>query len=568
MSYGIIILLDTHESVFTIYMKLYNLRFAAGIGIVIFAFLVRFWALGSVPLGFHEDEAAFGYNAYSLLMTGRDEYGVKYPLIMKSFSDYKGAVYSYITVPFIAAFGLNEWSVRAPSAFFGVLFVILTYLFVYKISRNFELAIISMALAAISPTGILLSRIQSDPIVSISLFYLSLYLWLVWVQQRKAFLLAGILTCIFLSFFTNTVTRIFSIPILLLLALFYWKQWDAAVRKGYILVVFFTVTHLTYLTIFSSGARLTQVSVFSKADVQLLLEEEIREDTVQGVPYALLRGAHNKITAYGRYLLKNYTDYLSFDFLFYQAKQPQREQIPGVGIMLLIELPFLLAGIYSVIRFKQTYGLFSILWVLLVPLVVSFASDETPNIHRFFLALLPIHILVASGIVFARRNFLIQKPAILITLTIFLFSLNEMYYLHQLFIHQPVHSSMYRQAERKELALSIKPYYATYDVIVSQKILEHILFFWKYDPEIYQQHGSPRDTDNSWYQKFFFVTDACPSKFNTPLIKEIKADRILYIDKAECGVDPKDILIDTIRFKNSLDAYYLVEKSPLLTDPL
>jgi len=38
-----------------------------------------------VPPGFNADEAAFGYNAYSLLKTGRDEYGTLLPLSIKSF---------------------------------------------------------------------------------------------------------------------------------------------------------------------------------------------------------------------------------------------------------------------------------------------------------------------------------------------------------------------------------------------------------------------------------------------------------------------------------------------------
>ena len=36
---------------------------------------LRFAELDSVPPGFYIDEASFGYNAYSILKTGRDEYG-------------------------------------------------------------------------------------------------------------------------------------------------------------------------------------------------------------------------------------------------------------------------------------------------------------------------------------------------------------------------------------------------------------------------------------------------------------------------------------------------------------
>src|SRR3990167_10599272 len=88
--------------------------------------LFRLWGLGKIPEGFHADEAAFGYNAYSLLKTGKDEYGKVIPLVLRSFDDYKGAIYSYLTVPFVALFGLNEFSVRLPTAIAGTLIILVS----------------------------------------------------------------------------------------------------------------------------------------------------------------------------------------------------------------------------------------------------------------------------------------------------------------------------------------------------------------------------------------------------------------------------------------------------------
>ena len=42
------------------------------IPILLLAAFLRFYKLGQVPSGFVNDEAAFGYNAYSILKTGRD----------------------------------------------------------------------------------------------------------------------------------------------------------------------------------------------------------------------------------------------------------------------------------------------------------------------------------------------------------------------------------------------------------------------------------------------------------------------------------------------------------------
>src|SRR3989344_1238336 len=95
--------------------------------ILTFASILRLWNLGGNPPHLTPDEAAVGYNAYSILKTGRDEYGEFLPIIFKSFGDYKPGLYVYLTVPSVAILGLNEFAARLPSAFFGIISVFLIY---------------------------------------------------------------------------------------------------------------------------------------------------------------------------------------------------------------------------------------------------------------------------------------------------------------------------------------------------------------------------------------------------------------------------------------------------------
>ena len=55
--------------------------------IIILAFVLRFWRLDSYP-AFNADEAALGYNAYSLITTGKDEHGNSWPIHFQSFNDF------------------------------------------------------------------------------------------------------------------------------------------------------------------------------------------------------------------------------------------------------------------------------------------------------------------------------------------------------------------------------------------------------------------------------------------------------------------------------------------------
>src|SRR3989338_344065 len=87
------------------------------IPVILLAAVLRFYQLGQNPPSLDWDETAHGYNAYSILKTGRDEYGYKFPLYFRSFDDYKPPIYTYLVVPAVAIFGLNDFAVRFPSAF-------------------------------------------------------------------------------------------------------------------------------------------------------------------------------------------------------------------------------------------------------------------------------------------------------------------------------------------------------------------------------------------------------------------------------------------------------------------
>ena len=75
------------------------------------AFLLRVIFLGTIPNGFYCDEASNGYDAYSILQTGRERYGELLSLFLKGLgNDYRESIYVFLTLPFIKFFGLNEFA--------------------------------------------------------------------------------------------------------------------------------------------------------------------------------------------------------------------------------------------------------------------------------------------------------------------------------------------------------------------------------------------------------------------------------------------------------------------------
>ncbi|KKQ43486.1 MAG: hypothetical protein US60_C0001G0001, partial [Microgenomates group bacterium GW2011_GWC1_37_8] len=111
--------------------------------IILLSFIVRVVGIGKYPVGFTQDEASFGYDAYSLLKTGKDQWGVSFPLVLRSFGDFKLPLYTYLTVPSVAIFGLNEFATRLPNAIFGALAVLATYLMVLEFTKDKKLALVS-----------------------------------------------------------------------------------------------------------------------------------------------------------------------------------------------------------------------------------------------------------------------------------------------------------------------------------------------------------------------------------------------------------------------------------------
>lgn len=94
-------------------------------GLLTIIFFSRFYNLASLPPSLSIDEVAIGYNAFSILKTGKDEWGNVMPVSFRSVGDYKAPTLNYLTVPFVYLFGLNELSTRLPVAIFSALSVFL-----------------------------------------------------------------------------------------------------------------------------------------------------------------------------------------------------------------------------------------------------------------------------------------------------------------------------------------------------------------------------------------------------------------------------------------------------------
>ncbi len=119
--------------------------------VLIAGFFLRIVNLKHNPARLTHDEMSIGYNAYSVLKTGRDEWSRRFPLDFEAFGDHKlpGAIYT--AIPSIAIFGLNPLGLKLPSILAGTLLIYLIYKLVFILLEDKETALFGSILVAASP---------------------------------------------------------------------------------------------------------------------------------------------------------------------------------------------------------------------------------------------------------------------------------------------------------------------------------------------------------------------------------------------------------------------------------
>lgn len=518
------------------------------VGIVIIAGVLRLYRLGTYPVGFHIDEASLGYNGYSMLKTGKDEHGNRLPLYIDMFGDNRPSGYHYLTIIPIAIFGLNEFATRLPGAVFGTLSVVAFYFFVLVLFKDKKLALCCSFLMAISPWHVVSSRASSESIVAL-FFILAGFAFIIQSLQSKSIrvLILGFFSLVLSYQFYHT-PRVF-IPLLILCVILMLYKISSIYNAKYKWTVFFCFIGLvftSFLLVFvikGGTGRFNQVSLFGSPETRLVMEEEFREDGTKGVAPSIARIFHNKVTNYSLTFISNYTDYFTGKFLFLDGGKPPWYQIPRMGMIYLIELPFIITGFIYLFSQNNTLLKLPLVWLFTAPLVASITTDDIPNIQRVMIMFPMLELLAGYGFTKILSQASRNRQKIIIFFLSLALLYNFAYFLHQYFIHSASHATFFRFNGFKEMVLAVQKEYDKYDTVIISKtaggIYPHVLFFMKYDPATYQKEGSPKDPDFGGFGKFIFAPQFCPSLDGAD--KFPKIGRILYVDNGTCDIPSTQI---------------------------
>ena len=367
--------------------------------IISIATVLRFWHLGINPPSLTWDEVAWGYNAYSIGIDGKDEFGRFLPYdYLESFGDFKPPLYAYLDVLPVKVFGLNEFATRFPSSLFGVLSVLVTYFLVKRLfynSKNKEMyALAATGVLAISPWHIMLSRAAFEANVASFFIMTGIWLFLVAVEERPWLLLLSAISFV-LSLYTFNSTRIVAPLLVIFLGLVFYKkllnvkkQAIAAVIIGLLLLA----PILGFLRSPQAALRFQEVNIFTDSNIVKTANRQIANDHNAWWSKII----HNRRVGYAESFLKHYFDNLSPEFLFVHGDGNFKFSTQNVGQLYLWELPFFIAGILFLIKRREGYWWLIPIWLLLA-IIPAATARETPHALRIESSLPTFQILTGYG---------------------------------------------------------------------------------------------------------------------------------------------------------------------------
>ena len=541
-------------------------RFWKLIIIVLFAGLLRFFQLTQVPPSLYWDEVSQGYNAHSILISGRDEHNELLPLArFKAFGDYKAPIYIYLDVVAQAVFGKNEFAVRFPSAFFGTLSVFVAYFLAKELFKKSEqkerIALFAAFFLAVSPWHIQLSRAAFEANIA-TLFTLSaVWAFLKSMSGNRRFLFLSTILFV-LAFYSFNAHRIF-IPLLVLLLIVIYKDTLRETKKITAVAVFvgviLLIPFIVYFVTPESRLRFKEVNIFSDLDVIRSSNQYIEEDD-----YSLIgKVVHNRRVLFAEEYLRHYFDFFNPRYLFFTGDGNPRFSLQENGQLFVWMLPLILTGVYVLAKRPDTstFLLFSLF--LLAP-VAAATARETPHALRTETFIPTYEVFGAVGLSFfveIVRRF--SKKALIAGTVLFccvvVFSITS--FLHNYFIHYPYIYSGVWQYGYKETIQKVEKIKHRYDSVAFTdaygRAYIYILWYGNISPQTYWQKGKvTRDAFG-----FYTVSHVDTYEIRTSLNKtEDEGKSILYVAAPGELSFPHKVL-DSVKFLNGETAFVIAEKT-------
>lgn len=446
------------------------------------------YKLSETPNGVYLDEATTGYNAYSILKTGKDEYGKSFPIAFRFFGSYSPPLYTYLTTIPISIFGLNEFSTRIVSVICASLMILVLYQFLKQTSLiNQKLTPLLLILFIITPWNFFYSRTGYEIYLGLFLFNLGALLCYLSLE-RKALMPIG-LTILSLSTY-GAHAQIYTAPIFIISFIILFNKLIniKLLLTGLIIALIIQIPHISLL---GTQAFLNKSDLFYKQEI-ITNAGKIPLPHIISFPLSFSYSFFSRLTTY-----------LSPYSLFFLPDPDPQRSIPEISVFYSwMLIPFLI-GIYLIIKnSKQTFIRFLILLIVATTATVSLSGDPFST-QRSLSLLLPLYIIICIGLSAISEKINLKKffLTFLLVFTISIILLWRSY-----FVLLSSERSVNWNYGFKEIARIIKENpHENYliEQIHGKPIYIEVAFFLKTNPETIQNSVDPEIKHNYYVNNIF-----------------------------------------------------------------
>lgn len=464
---------------------------------LIVGFVTRGYLLGEAPHGLYLDEAGQGYSAYSIYLTGKDEFGMPFPVVFRSFTDFKTPVYIYLVAPLIPYLGLTKLAVRFPSFFFSILTFPLLYYLIKKllpkvIPHSSFLAALCVFMLSLSPWHILFGRTNFECNVALFFFLTGVYFFYKALKKPWYFVLAGVLFAIAIpSYHSQRLVTPFMVLALSIRHLHTIRQraFRAPIIVGVLFGVIILLPTLSVATTPGFLARATGLNIFShhrQAPAGYLSDYN---GPVSSLVNSSLYLSTKEFAAL-------YTSYFSPRQMFHLGDYGPRSSFPYIGTFFLWQLPFYIHGLYLIAKKKELkeYRFFTITLMLIAPIPAAITRDPYATIRA--LPLVVPQTMVISLSLYTLFLYVTKNKRGLLPLFVALSLGVVCYSMMKLYSSVIILNEYYRGSEWnygwEEVAQEIKRMDPSLPVVVDNSRSEpysQLLFFLSYDPQRFQNEN-------------------------------------------------------------------------------
>lgn len=454
----------------------------------------RFYKLGEAPAGLYLDEAAQGYNAYSILKTGKDEFGKPFPIVFRSFIDFKTPVYIYLLVPLIPLFDLTAFTVRLPSFIFSILTFPVLFLLLKKISRPklaLPLSLLTVLLLAISPWHVLFGRTNFECNVALFFLIAGIYFFYKALKHPTWLVLSAIMLAIAVPAYHSQ--RIVAPLMLVLLFLRHRRKllspkWRPALVAS--LIAGFIISLPTLSIALTPGflARASGLNIFSQ---------------VRQLPAGFIEGYQGPLSwvVNGTWFLSTwefaslYLSYFSPRNMFFLGDYGPRSSFPELATFFVWQFPFYLYGLYLLFKKKGLGELrfFTVAFLLVSPIPAAITRDPYSTIRALQLVVPQLIVISLGMLVFWQKLRLpvLRLGAILFLVVFVLYSVAKLYS-SVIILNEYFRASSWDYGWEEVVKVVKKELNPDLPVVVDNTRFEpysQFLFFLKYPPEDYQKEN-------------------------------------------------------------------------------